>query len=233
MRHHIPNRRRRAGALAGVMVVALAISVGAGTAWAEDEEDLPLDTKLFRQLMKDLGLKRDGESIEYRERAPLVVPPSRDLPLPRSENAATSNPAWPNDPDVQQREQRAETKRNRRPISETMEAEARPLPRSELDRGSNAAAGRSQGSPSPEEGARPMKPSELGSKGLFGGLFSGGFGNKTETAEFSGEPVRESLTAPPAGYQTPSPNHPYGVGPGTPQRTKPATLEDRAAGEAR
>ena len=78
-----------------------------------------------------------------------------------------------------------------------------------------------------------MKPSELGSKGLFGSLFSGGFGNKTETAEFSGEPVRESLTAPPAGYQTPSPNHPYGVGPGTPERTKPATLEDRAAGVAR
>ena len=108
MRHHIPNGWRRAGALAGVLALTLAISVGAGTARAEDEEDLPLDTKLFRQLMKDLGLLRDGESIEYRERAPLVVPPSRDLPPPRSENATTSNPAWPNDPDVQQRKQRAE-----------------------------------------------------------------------------------------------------------------------------
>ena len=65
---------------------------------------LPLDTKLFRQLMKDLGLRRrDGSGIEYRERSPLVVPPSRNLPQPRSETAATENPAWPNDPDVKQR----------------------------------------------------------------------------------------------------------------------------------
>jgi hypothetical protein len=111
-----------------------------------------------------------------------------------------------------------------------MEAEARPLPRSELDRG-RIPAGASGGSNTPEEGARPMRPSELGSKGLFG-LFSLGSSN-TETETFTGEPVRESLTAPPAGYQTPSPNHPYGVGPWRPDRAKPATLEDRMAGETR
>jgi hypothetical protein len=232
--HRIANRPRRTVAgLAGAVAVALAISVGADMAWADDEEDVPLDTKLFRQLMKDLGLLRDGESIEYRERAPLVVPPSRNLPPPQSGTAVTNNPAWPNDPDVQQRKQRTETKRNRRPVSETMEAEARPLPRSELDRGSNAAVGRGQGSPSPEDGARPMKPSELGSKGLLGGLFSGGIGNKTENTEFTGEPVRESLTAPPTGYQTPSPNHPYGTGPWRPAPAKPTTFEDRVTGETR
>jgi hypothetical protein len=112
-----------------------------------------------------------------------------------------------------------------------MEAEGRPLPRSELDRGRGG--GRGQASNTPEEGARPMKPSELGSKGFLGGLFSGGFGNKTETTEFTGEPVRESLTAPPTGYQTPSPNHPYGVGPWTPEPAKPARIEDRASGESR
>ena len=38
-------------------------------------------------------------------------------------------------------------------------------------------------------------------------------GNKTETAPFKGEPTRETLTQPPSGYQTPSPNFAYGTGP--------------------
>ena len=36
---------------------------------------------------------------------------------------------------------------------------------------------------------------------------------KSETAPFKGEPTRESLTQPPSGYQTPSPNFAYGTGP--------------------
>src|SRR5438105_3294815 len=46
--------------------------------------------------------------------------------------------------------------------------------------------------------------------GGFSGLFGG---NKTETAPFKGEPTRDSLTQPPPGYQTPSPNFAYGTGP--------------------
>ena len=38
-------------------------------------------------------------------------------------------------------------------------------------------------------------------------------GNKSETAEFKGEPPRQSLVEPPSGYQTPSPNFAYGTGP--------------------
>jgi hypothetical protein len=61
-----------------------------------------------------------------------------------------------------------------------------------------------------------LNPSELGfdssklnvfkSTNLFGG-------NKPEIAPFKGEPTRDSLTQPPAGYQTPSPNFAYGTGP--------------------
>lgn len=39
------------------------------------------------------------DEIEYRERAPLVVPPSMKLPTPQ-ERAAQRNAAWPTDPDV-------------------------------------------------------------------------------------------------------------------------------------
>ena len=55
-----------------------------------------------------------------------------------------------------------------------------------------------------------LSPSQLGYTGGFSGLFGG---SKTETAPFKGEPTRESLTQPPSGYQTPSPNFAYGTGP--------------------
>src|SRR5262249_59942964 len=58
--------------------------------------------------------------------------------------------------------------------------------------------------------SNPLSPSQLGYNGGFSGLFGG---NKTETAPFKGEPTRESLTQPPSGYQTPSPNFAYGTRP--------------------
>jgi hypothetical protein len=50
------------------------------------------------------------------------------------------------------------------------------------------------------------------------------FGSKTDAdaAKFTGEPPRVSLTAPPPGYQTPSPEQPYGVGESK-QPEKPAS----------
>jgi hypothetical protein len=56
--------------------------------------------------------------------------------------------------------------------------------------------------------------------------------DKTETSTFTAEPPRDNLTAPPAGYQTPSPNQPYGLGPSQEKR-KGLTFEERTAGETR
>ena len=207
----------------------------AGSALAsEDDENVPLDTKIMRQFLKDLGLQRDGAPIEYRERAPLVVPPSRNLPPPQSADAVSANPAWPNDPDVRQRKlEEAKRKKPGRIVSEVMDAEARPLPRSEIDR-VRIPAGTQTATPAPsaEESARPMRPSQLGSKSIFRDMFSSFGGNKGEVGTFTGEPPRESLTAPPAGYQTPSPNQPYGVGP-TVERPQAAKPEDRLTGYGR
>ena len=51
--------------------------------------------------MEGLGLQQDGEAINYQERAPLVIPPSRALPPPEKADAVVANnPAWPKDPDV-------------------------------------------------------------------------------------------------------------------------------------
>src|SRR5690349_15222415 len=69
-------------------VLALAVTVGVITAAgffsttaqaADDDEIELLDTKILRGILKGFGLKRDGEAIEYRERSPLVLPPSKEL----------------------------------------------------------------------------------------------------------------------------------------------------------
>jgi hypothetical protein len=224
--------QRRIAATAAVALAAV-LALGTGGAFAQnaqDEEEVPLDTKLFRQLMKDLGMRRDGESIDYRERAPLVVPPSRDLPPPQSEAPVTANPAWPKDPDIAQR--RAETSKKKQPYrtaAEAMEAEGRPLSRAEMDKGKVAAGTPTSASETPEQAGRAMKPSELGAKSFFSDIFSS-FSDKGETGTFTGEPVRENLTAPPAGYQTPSPSQPYGLAPKG-QKAKAVTVEERAVGQ--
>ena len=38
--------------------------------------------------MKGLGLREDGEGIDYRERSPLVLPPGKDLPPPEANATA-------------------------------------------------------------------------------------------------------------------------------------------------
>jgi hypothetical protein len=225
------GQRRIAATAAVALAAALALGTsGAFAQNAQDEEEVPLDTKLFRQLMKDLGMRRDGESIDYRERAPLVVPPSRDLPPPQSEAPVTANPAWPKDPDIAQR--KAETSKKKQPYrtaAEAMEAEGRPLSRAEMDKGKVAAGTPTSASETPEQAGRAMKPSELGAKSFFSDIFSS-FSDKGETGTFTGEPVRENLTAPPAGYQTPSPSQPYGLAPKG-QKAKAVTVEERAVGQ--
>ena len=67
-------------------------------------------------------------------------------------------------------------------------------------------------------------------------MFSAIGPEKPETAEFTSEPVRDTLTAPPPGYQTPSPNAPYGFDPRSDKeknKAKALTVEDRAVGPPR
>jgi hypothetical protein len=236
MRNRYPNRQR-AAAFAGILAVALAMAAGAGSAFAQDagDDDEALDTKLFRRFMKELGFKRSEEGIEYRERAPLVVPPSRALPPPQSEGTTARNPAWPKDPDVARRkEATAAEKAKLRSTADNAAEDARPLRPDELNKGQGQAAPAtaSQGTPGPsaEEAARPLGPAQLGgsrtTKDFFDSMFSSFGPAKPESAPFTGEPPRTSMTAPPAGYQTPSPSQPYGIA--VPTATpKASTLEQR------
>ena len=196
--------RAALGCLTGAVLLTAAAPARAG------ESDVPLDTKIVRGIMEGLGLQREANTIDYQERAPLVIPPTRDLPPPETD-LAVKNPNWPDDPDVKRaRELKAAEK-----VGITSESDAemtRPLRPDELNVGRRQAARVTSGraSPNDTEMTRPLMPSALGYKGgLFGNIFGK---DKEETAQFTGEPPRVSLTDPPVGYQTPSPNEPYGRG---------------------
>src|SRR6516165_8701296 len=237
MRSRNPKRLRRAAAAAAV-ALALALAWSAGSARAEDaddDENVPLDSRLFRQFMKDLGLRRDGDAlIEYRERAPLVVPPTRDLPPPRDEaEVAAKTPAWPKDPDVARRKQELAAEKAKLKGNLSVEEQMRALRPDELDkpgRGDKKGADTKAPGVSVEEASRPMMPSDLGTKTekIFGSIWSTFTPAKPEAAPFTGEPPREAMTAPPSGYQTPSPNYPYGIG--VQDKRKASTLEERVEG---
>jgi hypothetical protein len=197
---------------ASALSLALAAAVLAWPAPARAEEDVPLDTKIVRGILESLGLRKDGEAINYQERAPLVLPSSRTLPPPeRSDAVVANNPAWPKDPDVIKRKKELELEAKPR-TTEDMENEARPLRPDQLTPGGNSRSVRREtrvGGESTNPGDR-LSPSDLGYKG---GMFSNFFGGKAEeSAKFTGEPRRTELTQPPPGYRTPSPDQPYGVG---------------------
>jgi hypothetical protein len=196
---------------------AVAFGIGllmaSSAARAGDDEDEPtFEEKVIEGIMKGIGgTNMDNTGIEYRERSPLVVPPKIDLPPPASTAAEVKAPNWPKDPDEARR--KAAIARRKNENKDPREA-SRILSPNEL----NAVKGAPSGGGSVDSttpGGNPganaiLSPSQLGYNGGFMGLFKG---NASETAPFKGEPTRESLTQPPAGYQTPSPNFAYGTGP--------------------
>ena len=203
---------RAAWFTAAALGVGLVIAAGpVRAADDEDEDDKTFEEKIIEGIMRGIGgTNMENRGIEYRERSPLVVPPKLDLPPPGQAAAETKVPNWPKDPDEQRRKAAiaARKKANKDPIEAS-----RILTPSEL---AQRGRGKSSGdSVTDQPGGNPgvnaiLSPSQLGYKGGFSGLFGG---NKAETAPFKGEPTRESLTQPPSGYQTPSPNFAYGTGP--------------------
>lgn len=216
----IARRSSRKAAFAafvlGLSVTALALPARA----ADSGDDRPWDSKMIGNLLEGLGLQSPNKDpIVYQERAPLVIPPSTDLPTPEKADAGIAgNPAWPKDPDIARK--KAEAKRNRieamRSAEDKFRDENRVLNPNEMTPGVSAS------NPMPRVGTgdrragtfnennQRMTPSQLG---YNGGLFGSLLGKKDdEQARFTSEPPRASLTDPPVGYQTPSADQPYGSG---------------------
>jgi hypothetical protein len=200
------NRRLNRVALAAPLALAIMMMTGLGDVRAADDDELVLpDQKFFQGVLKGLGLRRDGDGIEYRERSPLVLPPGRELPRPETEASLKPSASWPKDPDVEYAKQvkAARARPNINPEDQ------RPLRPSEYSVAAPPSRGTApDGKPDSGIFGRPMSPTELGTQGIFKPLWS----SREEYATFTGEPARSNLTEPPPGYRTPSPNQPYGVG---------------------
>ncbi len=192
--------------------IGLVMASGAARAQEDDEDDKTFEEKIIEGIIAGIGgTNMENRGIDYRERSPLVVPPKIDLPPPAAAAADVKAANWPKDPDEARRKAAiaARKKENKDPREAS-----RLLTPSELNqRGPKSSNAGSDSADQP--GGNPgtnaiLSPSQLGYNGSFSGLFGG---NKSETAPFKGEPTRESLTQPPSGYQTPSPNFAYGTGP--------------------
>jgi hypothetical protein len=232
--HKLGHGRLRRHAIVTSFAAMLIVAGGIGRALAQDAEDDDLpDTKFFRSIMQGLGMKKDGaqeSGINYQERPPLVVPPTRDLPPPQTADAVRGNALWPKDQD-EQRRRAAAAKRKRESASTVWEDLGRQMTPNELRKGASTAKDDALSKRSPQDleaYQQQYKPSQLGYVGgLFGNMtdfFSGN--NKNETATFEAEPPRASLTDPPNGYRSPSPAQPYGVS-ADKSRSKAMTPEDR------
>jgi hypothetical protein len=209
MRNVSPARVLRLAVIA--LGIGLVMAAGPVRAGDDDDDDKTFEEKIIEGIMKGIGgTNMENQGIDYRERSPLVVPPKLDLPPPASDAAEVKAPNWPKDPDVQR--QKAAAAARKKANKDPVEA-ARILTPSELNAGKTAATARRDNDPVQPgvSNTNPiLSPSQLGYNGSLSGLFGG---NKVETAPFKGEPTRESLTQPPPGYQTPSPNFAYGTGP--------------------
>jgi hypothetical protein len=191
--------------------IGLVMTAGAARAQGDEEDDKTFEERVIEGLMAGIGgTNMDNRGIDYRERSPLVVPPKLDLPPPEAVKGEIKDPNWPKDPDEARRKAAIAARKKAKPSP--MEA-VRPLMPSELEVGRSAGPARTDNDPvQPGNSSNNpvLSPSQLGYSASFSKLFGG---NKAETAPFKGEPTRESLTQPPAGYQTPSPNFAYGTGP--------------------
>lgn len=205
-----PTRLTQTCAALGVAVVVGLVAVPKAARAGDNNSSSDFYNATFGRLLEGLGLKSaDGDQeIHYRERAPLVLPPSDQLPPPEKAKAMP-NPAWPKDPDVARRKRIEKMEKNRDIEAERMREED-PLPPDQLAPGPRPRGVVNHDTEEPGLLGRVMSPSELGYKG---GLFSHMFhGKNHDVAKFTGEPPRTELTEPPPGYQTPSPDQPYGTG---------------------
>jgi len=222
------------------MLIALSCSAlvaFSGAAYAQqaaDDDEDTFEQKIIKNILGGLGVDVGRGGIDYRERSPLVIPPSRELPPPQA-SGATANPAWPRE---QQQKKVAIQNRSHSRATPDEPGTSSIMTPDELRRGINPRAQRitdpsKSGSMEEPDIGRPMRPDELnpGQKSIFSmdGLWGGR--RDGERATFTGEPARSSLTQPPPGYQTPSASQPYGMGEDKSSGWKIPTILDRPVGQ--
>jgi hypothetical protein len=164
---------------------------------------------VFDSMLGLLGLKSDEQpNIEYRERAPLVVPPQIKLRTPEPP-AAARTAAWPNDPDVARRA--AEEKYRKTPMGERPD---RKYLEGELRKPGDIPGGRTYGK-TPTEPRPFVVEGSLAESGWVSPDKLRAMGPKAQEQSVlvaGEEPPRRYLTDPPAGMRVPSGKAPLTAG---------------------
>jgi hypothetical protein len=160
-------------------------------------------TGMVDGLLSTLGLRNEEKpDIDYRERAPLVVPPKMEL-RPPQESAAKATSAWPTDPDVVKK--RKEDRQARIPRTEQysyrMGGDKTLLSVDEMRAGRVAGAGLNTSPPSPFDD--PLRAERFDPK-FQKQLREGSKSTEKNQLVAGQEPTRNYLTDPPAGYRMPS-----------------------------
>jgi hypothetical protein len=216
-------RNRKVGMLVhaalGVGLAGLVLCTNSA-ARAGDGDDSP---SVMGKIMETFGLRDPNGNyagIDYNERSPLVVPPTRDLPPPEASTAPPA-PNWPKDQDMIRRAKAKAEEKKVAPHPDYVADSSRPLMPNELD----PAGAPKVSAPIDSSASANSLMNDPRDKGVKKSLFSGIFSSKTEYTTFTGEPSRGTLTDPPPGYLTPSPDQPYGVG------QAPANYKIKSLGE--
>jgi hypothetical protein len=188
----------RRGGLTISAACALALGLAASPARAGDDGEAPLWVGLGS--IVGLAGQHDDVTIDYRDRAKLVVPPKVELPPPAASPTQGGGP-WPRDPDVEKaKKEKAEKDnyvfvpvKNRRPWASspdsvvTVSATAGQDP--DERRCANGPGVACQTRPSPSINWNPL---------TWVGL------QKTTPTVLGPEPNRDWLTDPPKGYREPA-----------------------------
>jgi hypothetical protein len=175
---------------------------------------------LFKNLVEGMGLfGRDKADIEYKQRAPLVVPPSSSLPKPQ-EAGASRSAAWPDDPDVARRRADRDSSHIVFQNTESYRANTKPLlSQEELRRG--RVTGRTNGPAGIVEehntGNNQIGPIRVGRE-----MAARQAQVDTSNLEYGTEPRRQYLHEPPTGYRRPAGTAALGPGASGPREDKQA-----------
>lgn len=192
--------------------VLVATMLGLTASSAAQAQESAFERSMFQGILSGLGIAgEERPPIDYRERAPLVLPRNNNALPPPQEPGAARNPNWPNDPDVA-RARAAGLAANQPIVRDEL---GRTLTNGELR--ARQGGGWFGGGPvnatrdrSEAQIAGPASATEMGVRPLWsqvGGLFSS---TREEVVPFPGEPPRRRLVEPPPGYRNASPDAPYG-----------------------
>ena len=205
---------------------------GAGSASAQEGT---LERNMMQGLLSGLGIVgEERPPIDYRQRAPLVLPRGSALPAPQDGTASSRNPAWPNDPDVA------------RARAAGLAANA-PIVRDDLGRTLTNGEMRSRSNgglfgggpvdvtrrPSDQQVSSPATVDEMRVAPIWStvGSMFGGSTSRDAAVPFPGEGPRRRLVEPPPGYRTASPDAPYGPVGRTVNDPQAANNRDRESGQ--